>query len=335
MRGAERPSNMRWTRPFLGPLKPLGQDAARQVFIDITDDIYETKDIDKVLLLADNLPLAIDLMANLVDSEGIPTVLSRWESQRTSIVSEGYDTTSNLELSISLSLSGPRMISSPQALELLSLLSMLPDGLSDIELLQSQFPLENILACKSILLRTALAYTDSQKRLKVLVPVREYVQKNHPATVNLLHPLFKHYHELLELHRRYYGTLSHAGVVARVASNFSNIRNVLLQCLSSDSPHVADIVRSTCELSRYSRLTGRGQLPLLDRIPEFLPKPTDHKLEAYFIIEQLNGWRWHSISHANQLVEQALELFEHFDDPDMKCKLISNLYLGSTKVDEP
>ena len=146
----------------------MAQEATRQTFIDITDDIYETNDIDKILLLADNMPLAIDLIAHLAVSEGIPSVLSRWETQRTSILSEGHDARSNLELSISLSISGPRMRSSPQALELLSLLSMLPDGLSNVELLQSQFPLENVLACKSTLLRTALAYTDGQKRLKAL-----------------------------------------------------------------------------------------------------------------------------------------------------------------------
>jgi hypothetical protein len=181
MQGAERPANVRWTQPFLGPLKPLAQDAAHQTFTDIADDIHKTEDIDKILLVADNMPLAINLIANLVNSEGIPSVFCRWETQKTSIVSEGHDAKSNLELSILLSLSCPRMISSPHALDLLSLLSMLPDGLSNVELLQSQFPLENILACKSTLLRTALAYTDGQKRLKALVPVREYVQKTHPA----------------------------------------------------------------------------------------------------------------------------------------------------------
>jgi hypothetical protein len=159
MRGAERPANVRWTCPFLEPLQPLDQNAAHQMFIDIADDIHKTEDIDKILLLADNMPLAIDLIAHLVDSEGISSVLSRWETQRTSIVSEGYDAKSNLELSISLSISGHRMMSSPQALELLSLLSILPDGLSEVELLQCQFPLQNILACKSMLIRTALAHT--------------------------------------------------------------------------------------------------------------------------------------------------------------------------------
>jgi hypothetical protein len=335
MRGAERPVNIQWTRPFLEPLKPLGQTAARQTFHDIADDIHDTEDTDKILLLVDNMPLAIDLIAHLVDSEGITSVLSRWETQRTSILSEGHDATSNLELSIFLSLSGPRMISSPQALDLLSLLSMLPDGLSEVELLQSNFPLENILTCKSTLLRTALAYIDGQRRLKVLVPVREYVQKSNPSKSCLIHPLCKHYKELLSLYQKYWGTLSNAGVMARVASNFSNIQNVLLHCLSSDQPHLAETIASICALSNYSRVTGNGQLQLLQHIQNLLPQPTDHKLEAYLIIQLLNGWHLHAIPNAKELTDQALEHFKHFHDPDMKCKLIPDLSLCSSELRQP
>jgi hypothetical protein len=313
--------------PFLGPLKPLDQNAARRTFIDIADDIHETQDIDKMLLLADNMPLAIDLIAHLADSEGIPSVLSRWETERTSIVSEGYDARSNLELSISLSISGPRMISSPQALDLLSLLSMLPDGLSDVELFQSQFPLENILACKSTLLRTALAYTDGQKRLKALVPIRECVLKAHPPNNHLIQPLSQHYQELLGLYKKYDGTLSSPGLVARVTSNFANISGVMSHCLRSNSPHLAETITATCVLGRYSRLIGCGYLPLLDRIPQLLPQPTDHKLEAYFIVQVLDGWHSHSIPNAKELIDEALEHFKHFHDADMMCESLLHSFI--------
>jgi hypothetical protein len=307
---------------FSGTIDALGQNAARQIFIDIADDIHETQDIDKILVLVENVPLAIDLIANLVNSEGMPSVLGRWEKERTSVLSEGHDTTSNLNLSISLSLSGARLAFSPGAQELLSLLSILPDGLSDVELLRSQFLWDNILACKSTLLRTALAYTDDHKRLKVLVPIREYVQENHPPSPNVLHPLYRHYQELLELYRTYQGTLSNPGVVARIASNFANIQNILLQCLNYDYPHLVEVISSACELIRYSRIAGHGALPLVDQIPRFLPQPVNHKLEAYFLTEVLNGWLHRAVSNATQLLDQTLEHFEHFHDPDMKCELI-------------
>ncbi|KAJ7458212.1 hypothetical protein FB451DRAFT_959284, partial [Mycena latifolia] len=120
MRGAERHANMPWIRPFLQPLKPLPQDAARETFFDIADDGHDTEEVDQILNLTDSMPLAIHLMAHLVD--------------KTSLVSEGYDRTSNLEISIVLSLASPRITTLPQCQDLLSLLAILPDGLSDLDL---------------------------------------------------------------------------------------------------------------------------------------------------------------------------------------------------------
>ncbi|KAJ7148217.1 P-loop containing nucleoside triphosphate hydrolase protein, partial [Mycena filopes] len=134
MRGAERPSKVQWTRPFLLPLRPLAQDAAQKVFQDIADDGHLPEDINQVLQLTDNVPLAICLLAHLVDVEGCTTVLSRWQTEKISVISEGHDKRSNMELSISLSLSSPRITSTLHARDLLSLMAILPDGLSDAEL---------------------------------------------------------------------------------------------------------------------------------------------------------------------------------------------------------
>ncbi|KAJ6599734.1 P-loop containing nucleoside triphosphate hydrolase protein, partial [Mycena vulgaris] len=193
MRGTERPAAVRWTRPFLPALKPLTQDAARQTFIDIADDSHNSDDIDKILLLTDNMPLAIDLIAHLVESEGCPNVLARWEGERTSVLSYGYDKWSNLDLSISVSLSSPRITSVPHCQELLSLLSILPDGLSDIELVRSKLPIKDILSCKAVLLSTSLAYVNDQRRLKVLVPIQEYMKKSCPPMGYVAQPLLSYF----------------------------------------------------------------------------------------------------------------------------------------------
>ncbi|KAJ6509627.1 P-loop containing nucleoside triphosphate hydrolase protein, partial [Mycena vulgaris] len=200
MRGAVRPGNVRWTRPFLPPLEPLSQDAARQTFIDIADDIHASSDIEKILSLTGNMPLAIDLLSHMVDTEGCTSTLNRWEAENTSLISEGHDRRSNLDLSISLSLSSPRITLLPQAKDLLSLLSMLPDGLSDRELVKSDLPIQDVLGCKAALLRTSLAYNELG-RVKTLVPIREYMQKSSPPTPHLILPLLKQFSQLLQLGR--------------------------------------------------------------------------------------------------------------------------------------
>ncbi|KAJ7024867.1 P-loop containing nucleoside triphosphate hydrolase protein, partial [Mycena alexandri] len=231
MRGAERPSKVQWTRPFLLPLKPLAQDAARRMFVDIADDGHLMEEVDQVLCLTDNMPLVINLLAHLVDTEGCLKILSRWETEKTSLLSEGHDKRSNLELSISLSLSSPRLTSVPHSQDLLSLLSILPDGLSDAELKQTKFPVKDILGCKTVLLRTTLAYTDEHKRLKVLVPIREYMQNLLPATDKMIRPLFKHFQELLDLYRGHFGKASASLFISQIGSNFSNIQNILQNSL--------------------------------------------------------------------------------------------------------
>ncbi|KAJ6530012.1 hypothetical protein DFH09DRAFT_1044986, partial [Mycena vulgaris] len=244
MRGTERPASVCWTRPFLPALKPLTQDAARQTFIDIADDGHDSDEIDKVLLLTGNMPLAIDLIAHLVDSEGCSNVLARWEEEKTAVLSDGYDKRSNLDVSISVSLSSPRITSVPHCQDLLSLLSMLPDGLSDIELVQSKLPIDDILRCKSALISTSLAYTDNERRFKTLVPIREYMKKLCPPAAHLLHPLLNYFQTCLEFHYRYSGTVSGSEMALRIRSNFSNIQSLLLNRLQHENLAAVDIIYS-------------------------------------------------------------------------------------------
>ncbi|KAJ7923746.1 hypothetical protein B0H13DRAFT_1864552 [Mycena leptocephala] len=233
MRGAERPAKVAWTHPFLPALKPLEQDAARQTFIDIADSTHDPKEVDKVLSLTDNMPLAISLIAHLVDSEGCSH-------------------------------------------DLLSLLSMLPDGLSDVELVQSKFPIDNILSCKAAL-------------------------------------------ELLEFYMEYRGNESSFSTVARISSNYSNIQNVLQNGLQQGHPDLVNSIYCACNLNRFSRVMGQGTISLLQQIHNVLPSPCDHRLEAYVVTEWLNSLTHNSISNPDTLASNALEHFEEFDDPELRC----------------
>ncbi|KAJ6590731.1 P-loop containing nucleoside triphosphate hydrolase protein, partial [Mycena vulgaris] len=293
MRGTERPTSVRWSRPFLPALKPLAQDAARQTFIDIADDCHDSDDIDKVLLLTDNMPLAIDLMAHLVESEGCPNVLARWEEEKTSVISDGYNKHSNLDLSISMSLASPRITSVPHCQELLSLLSILPDGLSDIELVQSKLPIKDILSCKAALLSTSLAYSDDQRRFKVLVPIREHMARSYPSIDYLVQALLNYFHQLLELEYKYYGTVSASEMTLRITSNLSNIQGLLLNRLQHQNPAAADTIYCVTYLNAFSRLAGRGRTPLMDHIAHTQPLPSG--LEVFLIVEIFSSWQYHPV----------------------------------------
>ncbi|KAJ7715292.1 P-loop containing nucleoside triphosphate hydrolase protein, partial [Mycena olivaceomarginata] len=192
MRGAERPGKVQWTHPFLRPIMPLNRTAARQTFIEIADEIDDGSEVDQLLDITDNIPLAIQLVAGVAASVGCQNTIERWKLERTALLSAGYDKRSNLEISIGLSLSGPRLQSSPHAVELLSLMSLLSDGISDLELVGSNIPIPDIPNCKTTLIRTSLAYVDHAGQFKVLAPIRDYIQLARPPSLQLVQPLRKY-----------------------------------------------------------------------------------------------------------------------------------------------
>ncbi|KAJ7754210.1 hypothetical protein DFH07DRAFT_1029615 [Mycena maculata] len=320
----ERPAKVHWTRPFLPPLRPLSYNAACQTFIDIAEDHHDIKDIDKILFLTDGLPLAIDLIAHLVDCEGCPTILARWETEKTALLSDGHDQRSNLEISISLSLASPRIVALPDARNLLGLLSMLPDGLSEIVLSQSKIPIPNILSCKAVLLQTSLAYIDDKKHLKALVPIREYMHTFHRPEDLLIQPLLKHFRSLLATYNAYGGTESGHGLAAQLASNIANIQNLFSHGLQNNID-LADTIDGTFAFDRFAYINNRGPTPLMDKIPSLLPQVDDARLEVRFISNTLNRSMDGPISSPEALAQRALDFFPCFDDFDAKWGLLDSV----------
>ncbi|KAJ7898663.1 hypothetical protein B0H14DRAFT_2557153 [Mycena olivaceomarginata] len=327
MRGAERPAKVHWTPPFLSPLQPLSDEAAQQTFMEITDNVCANEEIEQILQLTDNMPLAVDLIAHLSDYEGISSVLARWNTERTALISVGYDQKSNLDVSISLSLSSPRI--TDESRELLGLLSILPDGLSDAELVQSNLPIPNILSCKTVLLATSLAYQDSNRRLRSLMPVQEHVKQFLPPSPNLVQCLRKLPHELLALLQKYNGEQL-GPVVNQITLNLANFQEVLQWGLYDDAPDLATTISSIASLNLFHRFTGCGVVPLIEYIQPILPGPNDHQVEIHVIIEVLQSYNSYPTLDREQLITRAINLFEHFNNPLLEC-----VYFCEKKLDIP
>ncbi|KAJ7585917.1 P-loop containing nucleoside triphosphate hydrolase protein, partial [Mycena floridula] len=184
MRGSERPAQVQWTRPFLPPLGPISAEAAWQTFLDISDADEEDPQVGELLSFTDNMPLVVSLLASIAGSEGCATTLTRWMSETTSLLSDGFNKQSNLEKSIEISLHSARFKSVPNAQHLLSILSYLPDGITLVDFEQIRLSFSDFSHCRSTLHRTSLAYITADDRLKLLAPVKEYIQKTYPPPVS-------------------------------------------------------------------------------------------------------------------------------------------------------
>ncbi|KAJ7758756.1 hypothetical protein B0H16DRAFT_1416207 [Mycena metata] len=318
MRGAERPTKVRWTRPFLLPLAPLSQDAAQKIFMDIADESHNSDDMQQLLRVTDNMPLAVTLVAHLVDYEGCASVLARWEEEKTALLSDGYDKRSNLDASITISLLSPRMRTSPGAQELSSLLSILPDGLSEGELIQSRLPIQDIRRCRATLLGTSLAYNDTNHRLKSLAPIREHIQTFCPPSEALIQALGQHYHSRLKLYRKYYGMQQMGGIMNETTLNFSNITQVLRRSLNDENPDLSGAIRCTIAFNGCSRISGYGGTGLLDHIPPLLPRAADRELDALFITEAFNSHLYRPVVDPERLIDEGISHFLYFNNPALE-----------------
>ncbi|KAJ7438354.1 hypothetical protein FB451DRAFT_1378267 [Mycena latifolia] len=291
--------------------------------ITMREDMHDSKDVDEVLSLTDNMPLAVDLIAHAVDLEGsCSTVLARWKSEKTSLLSAGNDRKSNLDTSITVSLSSSRM--STGAKDLLRLLSILPDGLSDVELVQSKLSVNDIMTCKATLLATSLAYMDDKRRLKSLVPIREHIQCFYPPSPLLIHPLQKYFHHLLDLYQQYPRTQQGAGRVKHLTLNVRNMGELLLRGLNQDNPNLAETIDCTLSMSVFTRNVDSGYYHriamLMDQIEAVLPGNCDEKFRAQLILWKFETRSLCLATNADMLITQAISHFHQFNDPALECE---------------
>ncbi|KAJ7738492.1 hypothetical protein DFH07DRAFT_82876 [Mycena maculata] len=181
MRGSERPAGVQWSRPFLPQLGPLDVPSARKAFLALSDCLEDDPWIDPLLSAIDCVPLAIALMANLAETDSTETLLQRWREEQSALLHRTPDRRSSLDISIRISLDSPRMKAVPEALTLLSLISLLPDGVDNTQLGVIFPSIAKSRRALSTLWQTSLAYNDGHNRTRVLSPIRAHMMLYHQS----------------------------------------------------------------------------------------------------------------------------------------------------------
>jgi tetratricopeptide (TPR) repeat protein len=216
------------------------------------------------------------------------------------------------------------------AQQLLSLLSILPDGLSDADLRQSGLPIENVLACKSTLIQVALAHVDNNQCLKSLVPVREYIQRVHPPSLNLKIPLHQHLHDILCVGENLWVEPDNLPQVMKMAGNF---HTVLSYAIVDDPPTQWEVtLESVIHFNQYLRLADRGGSSLM---VELWPQVVQHPGTANYGLYFSELLRLASIMLVPIDVEACIELGNHHfngEPPsESKCESFSSV-VGQEKT---
>ncbi|KAE9401987.1 TPR-like protein, partial [Gymnopus androsaceus JB14] len=201
MRGAEGPGNIEWNK--LGGksgLPPLTLEAAREAFLSISKNAHGSEELDALLKELDCMPLAVLLMAQLSRRLALDILIKNWKNNKTDMLRNGNQDSrlTNMNTSIDLSL---KMLESHNAasMNILPLLAYLPNGVPFWSLNLSQICVDN----GNDLEMTVISMIDSglifeeAKSLRMLSPIREYVQIKHPVTQHHLNQISNFYVQLL------------------------------------------------------------------------------------------------------------------------------------------
>jgi hypothetical protein len=314
MRGAERPGKVKWNRPFLPPLEPLSPSDSRQIFFEIADGPSpgEESVLKDLLDLSGYLPLAVSLMANIISFEGYTKTLSRWKTENTALLSDGHDKRSNLEKSITLSLGSPRFVSSPHAMNLLALLSLLPDGIRADDIIAGNVPIPDVRQWQTVLLRTSLAYMDVKGLLKALSPIREYIRRVHPPSLSLARPLRIYFQGLLQLWKSRNLQLPSGNLAPLLVAHLGNINELVLHDLATEEKAASlEMVDSIITLDHFSGVMLQGHSPLAPRLPQLIDATGDAGLRWRYATTRLSSpGRFPRIQDLDALIKEGIQYFE-------------------------
>ncbi|KAJ6546497.1 hypothetical protein DFH09DRAFT_1171190 [Mycena vulgaris] len=347
MRGSERPAGVQWSRPFLPQLGPLDVPSARKAFLALSDSLEDDPWIDPLLTAIDCVPLAVALMANLAETDSPESLLLRWREEHSSLLHRTPDRRSSLDISIGISLNSPRMKAVPEAFTLLSLISLLPDGIDNTQLGVIFPSIAKARRALAVLWSTSLAYNDGHNRTRVLSPIRSHMILYHQSdTVHRLSVL-TYYMGLAGLSSDLGGP--HGQVIVKRLTpeigNLHSIVNLTIVNLALDSTGESSLLRgaitAAINLSKFTRYTHLGSAETVRLAGVAANKLGDQVLRADVLYHL--AWITLSVGTSGQksederLCREALALYEQSGNVNGRAEctwLLGQIYKGSKRQKE-
>ncbi|KAE9398519.1 TPR-like protein [Gymnopus androsaceus JB14] len=255
MRAADGPGSRKWYK--LGGhsgLPTLDLDAAKQAFMLLSNSQSENvAKLDWLLEEVDCMPLAILLIAQLKRQLSIDTLIKKWKQQKTRMLKSGAASSrhTSVAISIDISLQILQASSNEECIGILPILSFLPNG---VPLWQET--LKHLIVEPDIdlevsvisLLESALAYQENEC-LKMLSPIREYLQSKYPTQEDHLNQMGKYYVKLLRDHSPGQGQ----DIIEIHSSNITKVLETLLQM--STRREYLDCLYDFAEYGKFSSIS--------------------------------------------------------------------------------
>ncbi|KAG8918305.1 hypothetical protein FRC02_002465 [Tulasnella sp. 418] len=272
MRAGQPPAagSVEWTRPRLPPLPQLAMGPANEAFLRIAPDAADDSELETLLKELDCVPLAVTLMARLADAGEQPSdLLVQWRSEKTKLLDQPEgDRRNSIEVSIKLSLESRSVKANLDAINLLSVLAVLPAGMTLSRIEDTCPSIPDWRAALRILRAAALVYDSPDKKsIQLLSPIRSYTLLHHPLNPAALTCLRSAYSKLAKKGDSDPGDAGFIENSKELEGERVNIETILLDSLSEgtgdDESHFQIIDAAYC-YSTYLYWT-QPQTDILER----------------------------------------------------------------------
>ncbi|KAG8942452.1 hypothetical protein FRC03_003187 [Tulasnella sp. 419] len=256
MRGNQPPSSntIDWTEPRLPSLSQLDLDAAEEAFLKISPSAKGDQELRTLLQKLDCMPLAITLMAKLSEAgETILELLEQWKTERTRLLDRpGGDRRNSIEVSIKLSLDSHPVKGTPDAIQLLSVLAMLPAGAALIRLPEMCPSITGWKAALRVLRGAALVYDSADKsRIQMLSPIQSYILLHHPLKQDSLKDLRASYYKLAPKGKTGTGHPEFREIAKQLAKEETNMEAILINALHDANGDREEAIQASLDYSDY------------------------------------------------------------------------------------
>ncbi|KZP20453.1 hypothetical protein FIBSPDRAFT_932292 [Athelia psychrophila] len=318
MRATIAPPGIRWT--ISESLRPLPAASAKEVFLAINATFCDgsvdgNEVLNDLLRELDHVPLAIHLLAHVSMDLSPRYVLKQWQKQRTRMLSlDRYtkDKLESVEISIALSMESLDVERNSEAIQLLGMLCLLPDGLlqweEHLDIIEKTFPCAT--SDLFLLRKFTLVYTAGRK-LGVLSPIRHFVLHHYPPDLQHAQCIYNIFWELVHAYAMVDFGPEFSGAVDALSPEMGNIGNLIDHAVVHDPGEI--IVDIAIKASWYLCYIIPSS-HLLQKVSGLVPSvPTAMQARYWDIMAAIMHGR-NEYTEATSTLLQARDLFLEVGD---------------------
>ncbi|MFL5349454.1 MAG: FAD-dependent oxidoreductase [Hyalangium sp.] len=324
------------TRPDFGgspslvvKVGPLTLEESRELFCSIAYDIRpDQPGLSELLEELEGVALAVKLLARQAEGVDFDTTLQRWKSERTEMLQSGTDPGSNLAISIELSLKSPEL--TPEAIQLLSILSLLPAGMAVAD--RGSIIPESTAAIARLQKAALVEKEKEEDRWRLLMVIREHIRKHRPPRAEDRKKTLDFYFSLAQRRGPQIGKPHGSEALDRLSEEIDNIEELLLE--QPEGEDAETVIATALQLSDFIRFSGRGSARPLERARMLAKQQGQPLKEAQCLLAlgRLHLLRKARYNLARQCLDEAMRLCKKAGDQRAEADCLREL--GHTATNE-